>query len=244
MEGLPESNNEDIRATIDELLNDIGCNFTVDWCDSVYRMGVRSEGNKRGRPIKVVFPYLRYKHLFFKNLYKLKDMPEWKGTYVNDDLTPVKQAERNEMRAVFSYAKSKNIDCQLRGAKLIVDKRRYTYADMKNLPLGLSIEAAKMIPVEDGLAFQSKHAPLSNLHPCKIRHKENDFTPVEQGLQHEHAVTCKRDDIATKIMSTNDPEKIMQLARGLPDSGEWNGKEVEVCTDLNKKKHKQNKRIC
>ena len=97
-----------------------------------------------------------------------------------------------------------------------------------------------MIPVEDGLAFKSKHAPLSNLHPCKIRHKENDFTSVEQGLQHEHAVTCKRDDIATKIMSTNDPEKIMQLTRGLPDSEEWNGKEVEVCTDLNNKKYEQN----
>ena len=142
--GLPESNNEDIRATIDNLLNNIGCNFMVEWCDSVYRMGVRSEGNKRGRPVKVVFPYLRYKHLFFKNLYKLKNMPEWKGTYANDDLTPVKQAERKEMRAVFSYAKSKNIDCQLRGAKPIVDKRPYTYVDMKNLPHGLSIEAAKI----------------------------------------------------------------------------------------------------
>ena len=41
-------------------------------------------------------------------------------------------------------------------------------------------------------------------------------------------------------MSTNDPEKIMQLARGLPDSEEWNGKEVEVCTDLNKKKYERN----
>ena len=56
IEGLPESNNEDIRATIDGLFNDLGLDFSVEWCDSVYRMGVRAEGNKRGRPVKIVFP--------------------------------------------------------------------------------------------------------------------------------------------------------------------------------------------
>ena len=35
IEGLREEDNEDLRATIDELLADIEMNFNVEWCDSI-----------------------------------------------------------------------------------------------------------------------------------------------------------------------------------------------------------------
>ena len=149
IEGIKEKNNEDFRGIIDDLLNDLGLNFTVEWCDSIYE-------------------------------------------------------------------------------------------NLKDLPHGLSIEAAKMVKVHDGLAFQSKHAPFSNLHPCQIRHDDKQYSSVEQGLQFEHATTCKDEEIAAQIMKTNDPERIMALARRLPESKEWKNKEVEVCKKYNTKKYEQN----
>ena len=175
----------------------------------------------------------------FKNLYKFKNLPEWRGVYFNDDLPQKKQDERKELRAIFSFAKSKGISCQLCGQRLIIDGKPYTYADSRNLPHNLSIEAAKMIEVEDGLAFQSKHALLSNLYPCNIKFEGKDITSVEQGLQNKHAIVCKRPDIADKMMTTQDPEKIMYIARALPDSDEWNDMELDVCRDLNKVKYQQ-----
>ena len=102
-----------------------------------------------------MFPYIRYKHLLYKQLYKLGTLQGWKGVYVNDDMSQPKQAQRKEMRAIFSFAKSTGSDCHLRGSRLIVDKKPYTYENLKDLPHGLSIEAAKMVKVQDGLAFQS-----------------------------------------------------------------------------------------
>ena len=128
------------------------------------------------------------------------------------------------MRAIFSFAKSTGIDCQLRGSRLIVDKKPYTYENLKDVPHSMSIEAAKMVKVHDGLAFQSRHAPFSNLHPCQIRHDDKQYTSVEQGLQFEHATTCNDEEMAAQIMKTNDPERIMALARRLPESEEWKQK--------------------
>ena len=120
------------------------------------------------------------------------------------------------MRAIFAFAKAKNIDCQLRVAKLIIDQKSYVYSETKDLPHGLSIEAAKMVKVEDGLVFQSKLVPLSNLCPCKIKVGEKNYNSVDQGHQFQHAVTCKTEDIAVKIMETVDPGKIMAIAQSLP----------------------------
>ena len=240
IEGIREKNNEDIRGIVDDLLKDLGLNYNVEWCDSIYRLGPKIDGNKRPRPIKVVFPYLRYKHLLFKQLYKLGTLQGWEGVYINDDMSPQKQAQRKEMRAIFSFAKSTGIDCQLRGTRLIVDKKPYTYEKLSDLPHGLSIEAAKMVKVHDGLAFQSKHAPLSNLYPCQIQHQDKKYTSVEQGLQYEHATTCNDEGIATQITKTDDPERIMSLARRLPESEEWKTKEVEVCKKYNTMKYEQN----
>ena len=95
-----------------------------------------------------IFPFLRYKHLMFKSLYKLKNLEGWKGVYINDDQQ--KQAERKELRAIFSFAKSQGIDCQLRGQRLIIDSKPYTYSDTKTLPHNLSIEAAKGLVINYG----------------------------------------------------------------------------------------------
>ena len=65
--------------------------------------------------------------------------------------------------------KLKDIDFHLQGSELIVDKRPFLNINMKDLPHRLSIEAAKMVEIEDGLAFQSKHAPLLNLYLCDIK---------------------------------------------------------------------------
>ena len=39
IEGLKETNNEDIRNVINEFLEALDVNFTVEWCGSIYRLG-------------------------------------------------------------------------------------------------------------------------------------------------------------------------------------------------------------
>ena len=93
-----------------------------------------------------------------------------------------------------------------------------------------------MVEVQDGLAFQSKHAPFSNLYPYDIKINDHDYTSVEQGLQYDHAKTCKNDEIAAQILKTHERERVMALAKHLPECEEWNNQEVEVCKKYNIKK--------
>ena len=86
IEGLPEDAYEDIRSKVNELFNDLGLSFTIDWCDSIYRLGPRRQATTRPRPVMVVFPFLRHKSKIFKNLHKLKTQDKWKRIYISDDL--------------------------------------------------------------------------------------------------------------------------------------------------------------
>ena len=39
LEGIPEKTNENVRATVDDLIRNLGLDFGEDWCDTIYRKG-------------------------------------------------------------------------------------------------------------------------------------------------------------------------------------------------------------
>ena len=81
VEGLKENNNEDVRDLIDRMFADMEVSFNVEWCDSIYRMGVKRQGPSR-RLVKVVFPFIIYKNAVLRNAFKLKDQQKWKGVFI------------------------------------------------------------------------------------------------------------------------------------------------------------------
>ena len=79
-----------------------------------------------------------------------------------------------DLPAINAYAKSKNINSKLRGNLLIIDGKPYKYADIKELPHNISIEAAKLINVADGWAYQGHHTYLSNLFASLVEVNTTD----------------------------------------------------------------------
>ena len=63
----------------------------------------------------------------------------------------------------------------MRGGALIVDDIKYGYNDIEDLPEAITMEKAKMVHINDGIAFQSHHAILSSMYPAKI---DIDGTPT------------------------------------------------------------------
>ena len=212
IEGVKEKQNENLRLIIDEMLEDMGVSFNVEWVDCIYRVGPKKQGIDR-RPIMINFPFLSYKHEIFRNIYKLKDNQKWRGVYLQDDLTLAEQSKKKETRAIYAYAKSKGVDVKMRGSQLIIDGVKYSYGE--DLPHDLSIENAKSVVVKDGLAFQSGHSPYSNLRKCKFRYEGKDYHSYEQALQVKHATVCKQTHVAEKILKTEDPQECMRLGNKL-----------------------------
>ena len=146
IEGVKEKQNENLRLILDEMLEDMGVSFTVEWVDCIYRVRPKKQGTDR-RPIMINFPFLSYKHEIFQNIYKLKDNQKWRGVYLQDNLTLVEQSKKKETRAIYAYAKSKGVDVKMKGSQLVIDGDKYSYGE--DLPRDLSIENAKTVVVKD-----------------------------------------------------------------------------------------------
>ena len=202
IEGVTETANENVRAAIDKLFEDLELDFGAEWCDLIYRMGPKKQTMHRPRPIFVSFPYTRLKRLVLRNAYKLKNMQERKYTYLSDDLTPDQQSQRRDLRCLNAYARSMQIDSKLRGNAIIIDGTRYTHADIGKLPHEITFENAKILEVQDGHAFQSEHAFLSSLFDCEFTYNNQKYYSSEQALHHIRADENNQPELAADILKT------------------------------------------
>ena len=175
IEGLPEKENENPRLAVTTLLTSIGVNRADDIMLTAFRLGTvnKSKGPKRARPMLVKLQSQPAKHEIYKNVKKLRDSEETKKIYIKDDLPANIARQRQDLRSLASFARDTGYDASVRGNAVIVDNMRYTYGELDNLPEDLSLEMAKTLVVDDGLAFQSEHSFLSSMHPCKILHDGN-----------------------------------------------------------------------
>ena len=237
IEGVKEKHNENLRLIVDEMLEDMGVSFNVEWIDCIYRVGPKKQGSDR-RPIILNFPFLSYKHEIFRNVYKLKDNQKWRGIYLQDDLTQAEMLKKKETRAIYAYAKAKGIDVKMKGNQLVIDGVKYGYGE--ELPHNLSIENAKTVIVKDGIAFQSGHSPYSNLRKCQFRYEGKDYHSSEQALQFKHTTVCKQTHVAEKILKTEDPQECMRLGKRLGDNEEWTRDCVTYLRPILKEKFDQN----
>ena len=55
IEGIKEKNGENLRAIVDELLEDLCMSFTLEWIDSIYRMGPKLQGIVTTVPLSVCY---------------------------------------------------------------------------------------------------------------------------------------------------------------------------------------------
>ena len=240
VEGILEEKNENIRQKIDELFEQLDLPFDSDWVDSVYRIGVRNDNTKRPRAIKVNFPFLRYRNELFRNLHKLKLNQKYKKVYVVDDFPPETQEKIKELRAISAFSRSQGLDSRMKGANLVIDGKAYAHENMDKLPDKLSMEAAKLIEVEDGIAFQGKHAYLSNHHPCEINFGDKKYNTSEKAYQHTRALENNEGGVARQIYEQTELKEIIRLSKLIKDTPEWKQKEVPTMAIIIRHKFDQN----
>ena len=243
LEGLSEDKNENLRKKIDELFEEIDLPFDSEWTDTIHRIGVRNEKSKRPRAVKVNFPFLRYRNEFFRKLYKLKHSQKYKRVYVVDDFPPEMQDKIKDLRAINAYARSKGLDTKMKGAKILIDGKAYSHDDIVNLAHNLSMEAAKLVEVEDGVAFQGKYAFLSNRHPCDIQIDDKRYNSSEKAYQYTRAVECDNGGVAHQIYQQNDIKEITRLSKLVKDTPEWKAKVVPTIAKILRFKFDQNQHL-
>ena len=127
-----------------------------------------------------------------------------KGVHISDAVSQEEQDKRRDMRCIFAAGKSRGVDVKLKGSSIVIDGVKYNHSDIYNLPKNLSIDQVKIVATKDGLAFQSHHAFLSNMYPCKISYDGIDYKSSEHLYFAEMARHHNRMDLLKEIINAKD----------------------------------------
>ena len=145
-------------------------------------------------------------------------------------MTPEEQSRQRDLRCLNAYSRSLDIDSKLKGDSLIVDGMRYKNDDINKLPHSLSMENAKLIEVQDGHAFQSRHAFLSSLYECKVSFRTKEFKSLEHAFHHSRADDNNQPEMASAILKAVTLEKAMQIGKKIKTNDEYKLAEPKLRT--------------
>lgn len=170
----------------------------------------------------------------------LKDSDETKKMFMNEDLLPVINKRRADMRAVVDNARKKNIPASMMGKRMSVNKVTYEYKDIHSLPPGLKLADAKLQAVKGGFAFQSEYAYLSNFFPCEIRYKDMVFSSSEQFYQYERACFANDMYCVNDILAATTPQAAKRAGFRVGNSPGWDRVKLDKMKDIITMKFNQN----
>ena len=124
---------------------------------------------------------------------------------------------------------------------IVMDGRRYSFEQVKSLPIETKPESLAMRSNDQTLLFYGCASPLSNFFPAKIDLAEKSFKCMEQFFQYSKCVFAGDMSSAAKVLEVEDPVQQKRLGdrvKGL-DEDKWQGIVHEVMFKANMAKFTQ-----
>ena len=228
------------KAVVASLLKDLGVEFVEADIRSAYRLGPVNDKSTRPRSIKVRFVSNKFKYDIYKNIQKLKGKEQWQGVHISDAVSQDEQEKRRDMRCIFAVGKARRIDIKLRGSNIISDGIKYGHSDINDLPKGLSIKGIRIVATNDGTAFQSHHAYLSNMYPCKIVYEGLEYKSSEHLYFAEMARHHNKFELAEEIRNTKDGYAAKRASKKIIVAEDWEQIKVKIMKKVIHLKFDQN----
>ena len=223
-EGVPESQGgrENLHDTIYQIFTEMGIQKRIDY-DMAYRMGQKP--GKYPRPIFISFLRQDDRNIVFANRVRLRDSPHLSRVWVTEDVTQQTRRDRNVLREVAKEARSQGARCTATPSSVTINDKKYTTETLVDLPSQFAVEKCKMRKLGDTIAYQSEHAPFSNLHPAKVTIKRRNYLSSEQAFRHIRATDNNHPNVAARILWSKDPYDMMDADRDITLTEEWKKKE-------------------
>ena len=243
IEGVNESENEDVQNKVTNLLAD-KCKIVLRAIeiDKIHRYGKSVAG--RPRPIIIRFMSHSSRDRILFTYRGLKDKPS--NLFVNEDLPYEIKTRRADVRAVANQAKSVGARVKLQGDRVVIDSKVYTFNTLKHVPAKYSLESARTVRVnEDTTAFYSKYAILSNFYPANFSVDGVTYSSIEQLFQCKKVMAAGRDDLASRIMNETDCVIMKRLGDSLhpPHGSTWESDKLEIMKLAVYEKFRQNPQL-
>ena len=226
LEGVPELQQRDVREnlqdTICAIFAEMGISKPIDY-DLAYRIG--NYAGKAPRPILISFIRQDDRNMIYANRLQLRKTRNFQRVWVSEDVTPQTRRSRNVIREVSKEARAQGAHCSATPSSVTINNRRYTETNLDDLPPEFAVEKTKMKKIGDTIAYNSEHAPLSNLYPAAVPFGKHVHLSSEQAFRYTRATENKHYNAAARILWSRDPYELMELDRDLPVTQAWKEKE-------------------
>lgn len=248
VEGKKETDGENLIDFIQNMVAKMGITGMGPSDYEVARIGKKISDKQpqvgrthRPRTIMLIFNRLIVRNKFYYARTKLGKQPEFKGIYVNDDVSNVTMKHRDEFRAVAALARAKGDEVRVHGDGIIINKIKYRYDD--TLPQEYSLSKAKVVEMNGQIYFQSEYAHLSNFHPAPIVDNGIYYPTAEH---HYQAAKCRQAGESNKlsqILKVETPLEAKRIGDSVVETIEWRRqKEMKMEITINLK-YEQNPKL-
>ena len=240
IEGKPEEEGENLKDYIKGMIETMGVR-EVGPDDTATRIGRKLNDrqmlagkNNRPRIIMINFANTQSRNNFYYARSRLGKSREYRGIYLNDDVSNLTARHRDEFRAVAALARAKGDEVRVHGDGVIINQIKYRHED--TLPDKYSIDKAKVVEVNGQIYFQSEHAHLSNFYPAPIYDSGIFYQTAEH---HYQAAKCRQAGEETKvrqILKAETPLEAKRIGDSIPENIEWRRqKEMKMEITINLK---------
>ena len=246
IDGKPELDDEDLTAFISDIGHQLGLkNMAPEDIVSVYRIGKKNQqqrGNNRQRPrtIMIEFANIKARNTFFFARANLKNAAQFRGIYLNDDVTPFTRKMRDDYRSVANLARNAGSDVRVHTDGIVLDGTKFLLTEPHTLPARFSLKRAKTLEINDELYFHSEHSFLSNFYPSPIVEEGVVFTTAEHYYQALKCAQADDLDCRARVIAATTPLEAKRLADKLPETPEWRQARDDAMTRVLDAKFGQN----
>ena len=250
LDGKPEQDGEDLNKFVHDLAMSLnpksqrGPTLTA-----VYRIGKRPNqmnvpngGTRAARPrtIMIVFASTSDRNTFYFARMGLKDIQDYRGIYLNDDVSTDTRKAREDFRSVASLARSEGVTVRVHDDGLILNGTKYKLNEPHSLPARFSLAKAKTVKINEKIYFHSVHSFLSNFYMVPIIDKGTIYTSAEQRYQAEKCEIIGDLLSRDKVLMSLTPLDAKRVGDTVVETAEWRQVKEEVMTKVVDLKFDQN----
>ena len=240
IDGIKEAPFHKMKETVTELCAALGIEVSPLTVVNMYRLGQQRADAFQPRPVKVKFHSNLTKQMLYKNISSLKDEEKWSRISIRDDATEETLDIQRDLRCIAASARSQGVKAQVRGRALIIEDKRYSREDLGDLPYNLSLENAKIVKTEDGIAFQGKHAYLSNLAECQIEEGEDGYRNAEEYILVNKARLADDKHSEGKLRECENVYDMIKIGKRINTTEAWKKEEIKIVAKAAVLKFSQN----
>ena len=240
--GVRERKGENLKGLVLEILSNTKAQIDPYSIDQAVRVG-HFNPKAPPRPILVKFLDLSTKEVIMSRKHLIKENPNCKYVWLNDDLSEESKKTRAEMRTLGNLAVDMGHQVLLRGNNIVIDGVSYDKDSLDQLPPHLSLERAYTRDTPNGIGFHSKHSFLSSFYFAPFTFNKMGYTCSEQAIQHIKATTHKHEGLAKQILKETEPLEMKKLGDQITTTEEWKKSENSLMGELVDHKFDQNPQL-